>query len=150
MVKLVRHTDAREMFPLKKYIMVKKKEAKGFKDRKQFLFRFLKEKKIFSKSNLIRFDQRGTLSRISHEFFDSALCWRETREGHPFWLKIQCEFILFIIKYDKNKLFDMDSLSNYFSELIFHDYFSETSLTKKSEYYRFICNEYFKFKGSIF
>ena len=97
MVKLVRHADVREMFPLKKYIMLKKR--KQFKNRKQFLFRFLKEKKIFSNSFLKKLNRRGTLNRIEYDFFDASLSWRSTIEGHPFWLKIQCEFILFIINF---------------------------------------------------
>lgn len=148
MVKLVRHADAREMFPLKKkYIMFKKR--KQFKDRKQFLFRFLKEKKIFSNSYLRRLNQRGGLSNINYDFFDMALNWRSTTEGHSFWLKMQCEFILFIIKYDKDVLFNKDSLSIYFYNILNGAYFSETSLDKDSEYYKFMRDEYFKFKGLV-
>lgn len=125
------------------------KKRKQFKDRKQFLFRFLKEKKIFSNSYLRRLNQRGGLSNINYDFFDMALNWRSTIEGHSFWLKMQCEFILFIIKYDKDVLFNKDSLSSYFYNILNGAYFSETSLDKDSEYYKFMCNEYFKFKGLV-
>ena len=125
------------------------KKRRQFKDKKQFLFRFLKEKKIFSSSYLRRLNQRGTLNRIEYDFFDASLSWRSTIEGHPFWLKIQCEFILFIINYDKDKLFDRDFLLSYFHKIIYNEYFSETSLTKDSEYYKYMCNEYIRFKKSL-
>ena len=120
-----------------------------FKTRKQLLYRFLKNNKLFTKYHLRKFDERNLLSKINYDFFDNAFSWTNTKEGHAFWLKKQCEFIVFIIKNDKEELFDKYNLSRYFFRILNARYFREGSLTKDSEYYKNICKEYYNFNETL-
>ena len=120
-----------------------------FKTRKQLLYRFLKNNKLFTKYHLRKFDERDLLSKINYDFFDNAFSWVCTKEGHAFWLKKQCEFIIFIIKNDKEELFDKYNLSKYFFRILNARYFREGSLTKDGEYYKNMCKEYDNFNETL-
>lgn len=76
-----------------------------FKNKKQLLYRFLKENNLFInkviKTNIISYRSIN----VSIGIFDEHICWSSTSEGYKFWLTTQCNFLLFIIKNDVNNLF---------------------------------------------
>lgn len=76
-----------------------------FKNKKQLLYRFLKDNKLFTnevvKDNIILRNQHD----ISVGIFDERISWCGTIEGYKFWLTTQCNFLFFIIKNDVNNLF---------------------------------------------
>ena len=78
-----------------------------FKNKKQLLYRFLKENKLFTndvvKNNIIN---TKTLDNLTVNVFDLSICWCSTNEGYKFWLTTQCDFILFVLKYDINNVFE--------------------------------------------
>ena len=78
-----------------------------FKDKKQLLYRFLKENKLFTnnvvKNNIIH---NRIINNLSVNVFDLSICWSSTSEGYKFWLTTQCDFILFVLKYDINNVFE--------------------------------------------
>ena len=89
-----------------------------FKNKKQLLYRFLKENKLFTnevvKTNII-------LTRhtdVSVGIFDEHISWCGTIEGYKFWLKTQCDFLLFIIKHDVNNLFKKSVVQNKLEHMI--------------------------------
>ena len=78
-----------------------------FKNKKQLLYRFLKENKLFTnnvvKNNIIH---NQIINNLSVNVFDLSICWDSTSEGYKFWLTTQCDFILFVLKYDINNVFE--------------------------------------------
>ena len=117
-----------------------------FKSRKQILTRFLKDNLIYYnvmyKKNLSRlvFERE-----ITERFFDSAMSWNSTNEGKEFWLKKQCEFVLFILRYDKHNCFNKHNVIRYLHLLISSGYF----FYKNGDYYNNLVNEY-KFYSELF
>lgn len=76
-----------------------------FKDKKQLLYRFLKENKLFT-NKVVKINIILTRSTdISVGIFDECISWDRTIEGYKFWLATQCDFLLFLIKNDVNNLF---------------------------------------------
>ena len=121
-----------------------------FKTKKQLLLRFLKNNRIYKrfldeKPHLIR----GVCNdNISIRFFDHAFCWGGTVEGHNYWLKKQCDFVLFVIENDKNDCFLRNTVREYFYLLINSGYFSERGLDKTSEYYNSFKEKFEKIFGN--
>jgi hypothetical protein len=115
-----------------------------FKSRKQILTRFLKDNKIYhriissNKINMI-YPLLGK-KVITVRFFDDGMCWGNTKEGHNFWLKMQCEFLIFIAKYDFNKCFTECEVREYLSTLTSKGYFSDVNgdFSKNGNYYKYI------------
>ena len=89
-----------------------------FKNKKQLLYRFLKENKLFInevvKTKIIL--TRST--NVSIGIFDECICWGGTIEGYKFWLITQCNFLLFIIKNDVNNLFNKSLVQNQLTHMI--------------------------------
>lgn len=80
-----------------------------FKNKKQLLYRFLKENKLFT-NNVVKNNIMKTqvINNLSVNVFDISICWSSTSEGYKFWLTTQCDFILFVLKYDINNIFEKD------------------------------------------
>ena len=89
-----------------------------FKNKKQLLYRFLKDNKLFTnkvvKTNIILRNQYD----ISVGVFDEHISWCGTIEGYKFWLTTQCDFLLFIIKNDVNNLFNKSLVQNQLTHMI--------------------------------
>ena len=124
-----------------------------FKNRQQLLIRFLKNYRIY---HLLLNDGRfhSTKQRISNgyidiNFFDASLSWVHTNEGHDFWLKMQCEFILFVIENDKNNCFGKNKVKEYFHRIIHSGYFASIEkserLNKGCKYYFDLIDKYKKY-----
>ena len=122
-----------------------------FETRRQLLTRFLKDNKIYHRiisSNKINMIYALLGKReITVRFFDDGMCWGNTNEGHNFWLKIQCEFVLFILENDKNHCFQKDEIKSYFYTLITSGYFDGHNMDKTSEYYLSFKEKYRKIFG---
>lgn len=89
-----------------------------FKNKKQLLYRFLKDNKLFTnkvvKTNIILRNQYD----ISVGVFDEHISWCGTIEGYKFWLTTQCDFLLFIIKHDINNFFKKSAVQNKLEHMI--------------------------------
>ena len=117
-----------------------------FETRRQLLTRFLKENKIYRR--LTNCDKYYIIDclfgnrEITVSFFDDGMCWGNTKEGHNFWLKIQCEFLIFITKYDINKCFAEYEVREYLSRITSKGYFSDIygDFSKNGNYYKYISN----------
>ena len=117
-----------------------------FKSRKQILTRFLKDNLIYYNIMFEKKLARLVFEReITENFFDNAMSWNSTNEGKEFWLKKQCEFVLFILRYDRNNCFNKHNVIRYFYNLINSGYF----FYKGGEYYNNLVNEY-KFYSELF
>ena len=81
-------------------------------------------------------------------FIDNNIGWSSSKEGHGFWLKIQCEFILYVINNDNlYEFYNKKDIESYFSEIINSGYFSSRAggYSKSSEYYLYVKEKYEKF-----
>lgn len=115
-----------------------------FNSRKQLLYRFLKNNKLFTNEvvkNRIIFVHRGlTETNISVGVFDDKISWCGTVEGYKFWLTTQCNFLLFIIKHDVNNLFNHKLVKEVLSKMINRcknefQYTNDKSYIRLIEYY---------------
>ena len=77
-----------------------------FKNKKQLLYRFLKDNKLFTNEVVKDYIILRNQHDISVGIFDECISWCGTIEGYKFWLTTQCNFLLFIIKNDANNLFN--------------------------------------------
>lgn len=86
-----------------------------FKNKKQLIARFLKENNLYR-----RFD----INNVSNvDFIDKSFNWHSTKEGHKYWLDIQCKFMVFLCENDKDNIFE--NKKSYFHSLITSGYFNE-------------------------
>jgi hypothetical protein len=120
-----------------------------FRTKEQLLFRYLKQNNLFTNVKLINKIKLNKTNINFINFFDLSLHWKNTNEGFEFWLKHQCEYILFVIKYDKKKLFDKDVVFNYFYKIINQFYFSPETISKTSDYYLSLCEKFKDFSKSL-
>ena len=90
-----------------------------FKNKKQLLYRFLKENKLFTnkvvKNNIMH---NQIINNLSVNVFDLSICWSSTSEGYKFWLTTQCDFILFVLKYDINNIFEKNLVQDILRSMI--------------------------------
>ena len=117
-----------------------------FSNKKAFVIRFLKENNIYMHERIRPILKEGSYSFIG--FIDNNIGWASTKEGYSFWLKIQCEFILYVINNDNlYKFYNKKDIKSYFSKIIGSGYFSSRadSYSKSSEYYRYVKEKYEKF-----
>ena len=120
-----------------------------FRTKEQILFRYLKQNNLFTNVKLINKIKLNKNNINFIDFFDLSLHWASTNEGFEFWLKHQCEYILFVIKYDKKNIFDKDVVFNYFYKIINQFYFSPKTISKTSDYYLNLCKKYEEFIKSL-
>lgn len=85
--------------------------------RQQLLYRFYKEKKIYK-------NYKHLNNIYCCDFFDQSLRWSSTKEGHEYWLSIQCDFIIFLVENDKDGVFGkIDDFKFIFNKLLTKGYF---------------------------
>ena len=71
-----------------------------FKDKKSFVLRFLKENELLNNKTIIKvLKHYYDYNNLPICFIDNGICWSSSSEGRSFWLKKQCEYIKFILKY---------------------------------------------------
>lgn len=117
-----------------------------FNNRKQLIYRFIKENDLYDNKFFINSMKQKGENGFSISFIDRLFSWGITNEGHTFWLKKQCEFVLFVLNNKSDELFDKITTKAYFKKLITEGYFSH-SLDKKSKYFNDFKNEYIKIYG---
>lgn len=103
--------------------------------RQQLLYRFYKEKKIYK-------NYKHLNDIYSCDFFDKSLQWYSTKEGHKYWLSIQCDFIIFLIENDKNGVFGkIDDFKIIFNNFLTNGYFTSYQNSDNTD------NIYVKYKN---
>ena len=119
-----------------------------FKDKKSFVIRFLKENELLNNKtiNKVLKSYNNNYNKLPISFIDNGIGWHSSSEGHSFWLKKQCEYIKFILKYDENfSFYDKETVLRYFYKLISEGYFSNSSLSRSSDFYIEFENLYKKY-----
>lgn len=98
---------------------------KEITEKQKLLYRFYKENNLY-------FLYRNTNDIEDCNFFNNSFSWMHTKEGHLFWLKMQCNFILFLIENDKNYVVSSaDKLKTSFSMYLKHYFHHYTTPYKK-------------------
>lgn len=119
---------------------INKREQDSLKKKQALLCRFYKENNLYKKYKT----SISTKSGIGISFFDENFHWSGTDEGHRFWLKKQCDFVLFCIEYDKEHIIGGDSIvKKYYQKLLNTGYFGSNFEIKNNDNdYRFYKQKY--------
>lgn len=97
-------------------------------NKQKILYRFYKENDLYNKYKHI-----NNIDSYGVDFFDKYFHWSATKEGHRFWLNIQCDFIVFCIKNCCNEISSKDRMKEYFEYVLKQGYFGHDFITKRSD-----------------
>lgn len=111
--------------------------------KKRLISRFLKEKNIFIKCQKL-------INSNNINCFDTLCTWATSQEGHKFWLLTQCDFIFFMVNYDKdNECYTYEEKKFYLHRILTEGYFSSvhSEYSKDTIEYKNYVKEYKKTYG---